>query len=232
MPTVSCIICAYNEALRLPNVLDVVAGHPDLLEVIVVDDGSSDGAAQVVERYPQVRLITLARNCGKSVAMAEGVNAAIGDYLLFMDADLEGVAPEDIHRLAAPVKAGQADVAMGLLGNSLAIYRWIGLDFITGERLIPAWLARRELSRLRGLPRWGAEVFLNDRVIEAGLSVAVVGLPKVRHASKAEKLGLRQGLSGEMQMTRQVLGLRNPWELARQVVQLRALVATGAASAR
>ena len=57
-PTISCIICAYNEGRRIRSVLDAVAGYPGFSEVIVVDDGSVDGTAAAVRAYPNVNLIS------------------------------------------------------------------------------------------------------------------------------------------------------------------------------
>jgi hypothetical protein len=49
--------------------------------------------------------------------------------------------------------------------NSLAIYRWLGFDFVSGERVIPKWIVAECLSELDKLPRFGIEVYINERVI-------------------------------------------------------------------
>ncbi len=69
---ISCIICAFNEAPRIAGVLAVASAHPLLHEVIVVDDGSTDNTAEIVKRFPLVRLISSQVNRGKSIAMATG----------------------------------------------------------------------------------------------------------------------------------------------------------------
>lgn len=121
MPELSVVIPAYNEEHRLPATLESVhdflkqAGHS--FEVLVVDDGSLDGTAQVVETFAQtclpgaVRLVSYQPNRGKGHAVRVGMLAAGGDLLLMNDAD--GASPiEEIQRLMNAI-AGGADVAIG-----------------------------------------------------------------------------------------------------------------------
>lgn len=133
-PPITCLICAFNEGPRIGAVLDVAAAHPLLAEVIVVDDGSSNDTAAVVARYPGVRLISHARNQGKSRAMATGVAAARHALLMLLDADLKGLRADDLAALASPVLEGRAAVTLSLRRNSLAPFRWVGMDFVSGER--------------------------------------------------------------------------------------------------
>jgi dolichyl-phosphate beta-glucosyltransferase len=116
-PRWSVVIPAYNEALRLPPFLDTVVAHfegrGEPYEVVVVDDGSRDGTAQVIEarRYASVRIIRREINGGKGTAVRTGMLGARGAYRLFADAD--GATPiEELKRLEAPLVAG-ADVAFG-----------------------------------------------------------------------------------------------------------------------
>jgi dolichyl-phosphate beta-glucosyltransferase len=113
------IIPAYNEALRLPAYLaEVVAyfeGRGGSYEVLVVDDGSSDGtAAHVLETqaaHPAVALHRLATNHGKGFAVRAGMLAAQGELRLMADAD--GATPiAELERLEAAIHGG-ADVAVG-----------------------------------------------------------------------------------------------------------------------
>ena len=77
----TCIIPAYNEAARIAAVLEAVLDHPQIDEVIVVDDGSADGTAQVAAQTP-ARLIALPQNGGKTAALMHGLSAATGDLIL------------------------------------------------------------------------------------------------------------------------------------------------------
>ena len=85
---ITYIICAYNEAQRIDEVLCVVATRPLLNEVIVVD-GSTDNTADIVRSFPSMRLIFSAENRGKSRAFAEAVRAAKNDFIMRLDADLK-----------------------------------------------------------------------------------------------------------------------------------------------
>lgn len=116
-PHVSVIIPAYNEAERIAPVL--VAAHAYFLtraepfEVIVVDDGSTDRTAEIVERmgadFPQLRLVRQEPNAGKGSAVVRGMQEARGAIRLFADAD--GATPfEEYAKLAEAIQDG-ADVA-------------------------------------------------------------------------------------------------------------------------
>jgi glycosyltransferase involved in cell wall biosynthesis len=221
--SVSCIVCAYNEAPRIANVLAIASTHALLGEVIVVDDGSTDGTAEVVRGFPSVRLIRCEKNGGKSAAMALGIAAAQHEWLMLLDADLKGLAPEHISALAAPVLSGRADVSLSLRQNSLLIFRIIGLDFVSGERVVRKQLLDEALKEIRGLPRFGIEVFMNRRIIAGRLSLAVTHWPHVTQARKTEKLGYWKGMRAEWRMLADLLKVTYPLALISQTLQLFAL---------
>jgi dolichyl-phosphate beta-glucosyltransferase len=116
-PRWSVVIPAFNEAQRLPPFLErVVAyfeGRDEPYEVIVVDDGSTDGTAELVEArdLAMVRVLRLKPNAGKGAAVRAGMLAARGAYRVFADAD--GATPiEELKRLEPLLVAG-ADVVIG-----------------------------------------------------------------------------------------------------------------------
>jgi dolichyl-phosphate beta-glucosyltransferase len=116
-PRWSVVIPAFNEAQRLPPFLEQVVayfeGRDEPYEVIVVDDGSTDGTAAAVEarRIPTVSVLRVRPNAGKGAAVRAGMLAAKGAYRLFADAD--GATPiEELKRLEPLLVAG-ADVAIG-----------------------------------------------------------------------------------------------------------------------
>jgi glycosyltransferase involved in cell wall biosynthesis len=116
VPTVSIVIPCYNEAATVEQVVDKVLAAPVAqMEVIVVDDGSTDGTAEVLREKvsPRVaRVLFHERNRGKGAALRTGFAAASGDIVLVQDADLE-YDPRDYPRLLQPILENRADVVFG-----------------------------------------------------------------------------------------------------------------------
>ena len=219
-PRISCIICALNEGPRIGAVLAVATAHPLVGEVIVVDDGSTDDTAQVAARFAGVRLISHAANEGKSKAVATGVAAARHDLLMLLDADLKGLRADDLTALAAPVLERRAAVSMSLRRNSLAIFRAVGIDFVSGERVVDKALLADVLHDIHRLPRFGIEVFMNKRIIAARLPVAIANWRTVTQARKAEKLGWWRGVRAEWRMILDLMDAVHPLELLTQSLHL------------
>ena len=125
--SLSIIIPAYNEAPRIgPSLEEVIRFANDAageVEIIVVDDGSVDGTAEVVRvtrarmgpHRPRVELVQHERNRGKGVAVRTGFNQAAGDIVLFSDADLSTPISE-APRLLQPIAQDQCDIAVGSRG--------------------------------------------------------------------------------------------------------------------
>lgn len=221
---ISCVVCAYNEADRIRHILDAVANHPALCEVIVVNDGSTDDTEKLLRACPNIRLISYSPNRGKTYAMAQGIAAAKGDYIMLLDADLTGVTPADVQALADPVVSGKAQVSISLRSNSLALYRGLGLDFVSGERVIPRRLIAERVGTMEELPRWGGEVFINDLIIRQKLSIAVVDWPEVLNIRKYKKVGRWRGLFAEVTMVGDAFRVLSVWGVVSQNLKLLKLI--------
>jgi glycosyltransferase involved in cell wall biosynthesis len=221
---ISCIVCAYNEAERIGAILEAVHRHPALDEVIVVNDGSTDATEALLADYPEIRVISYSPNRGKTYALGRGMAVARGEYLMLLDADLAGVRAADIQALADPVIEGWAQVSISLRANSLALYRAVGLDFVSGERVIPARLGREAIHASDSLPRWGGEAFINGLITRDKLSIAVIDWPGVFNIRKFHKVGRWRGLVEEIRMTLDALRVLSPAGVVSQNLKLLRLV--------
>ncbi len=112
--TVSVVIPTYNECGTILQVVERVRALGLKGEVIVVDEGSTDGSRELLARLdlPGVRVLQHERNRGKGAALRTAFAAATGDVIVVQDADLE-YDPADIPELLAPIRAGAADVVYG-----------------------------------------------------------------------------------------------------------------------
>lgn len=114
---VTILVPAYNESATILTILERVQAQDIcgvVLEVVVVDDGSSDDTVALLEANPQLysQLVALPINQGKGGAVIAGLGVATGEYVLFQDADLE-YDPADYERLLQPILRFGADIVMG-----------------------------------------------------------------------------------------------------------------------
>jgi glycosyltransferase involved in cell wall biosynthesis len=111
---VSVVIPAYNEAATIGECLRRVAALELDTEIVVVDDGSTDGTRAALEEagVPGVQVLAHEGNRGKGAAVRTGIAATTGAIVLILDADLE-YDPDEIPRLIAPIVEGFADVVYG-----------------------------------------------------------------------------------------------------------------------
>jgi glycosyltransferase involved in cell wall biosynthesis len=133
----SVIIPVYNEAATIQEILKQVRAVNLAYEVIVVDDGSTDGTRDLLkqeESQPGTIVIRHDRNQGKGAAVRTGFDRATGDILLIQDADLE-YDPRDYPMLVRPIEEGRVKVVYGsrFLGPRKAMMYWhmLGNKFLT-----------------------------------------------------------------------------------------------------
>jgi glycosyltransferase involved in cell wall biosynthesis len=113
---VTVVIPVYNEAATLETIIDRVYATGIAGEVIGVDDGSSDGSLEILNRlqgrYPGIKVLAHPENRGKGAALRTGFGAATGDVVIIQDADLE-YDPAEYRNLLGPIEDGRADVVYG-----------------------------------------------------------------------------------------------------------------------
>lgn len=114
MMKLSVIIPAYNEIDTIEKILQKVKEVKIPKEIIVVDDGSTDGTKEYLENLKdnEIKFISYGKNVGKSYAVRTGIKNAIGDIIIIQDADLE-YDPQDYYKLIKPIQEGNYKVVYG-----------------------------------------------------------------------------------------------------------------------
>lgn len=220
MPKLSIVIPVFNEAATVRSLVNTVAAvHLDLeKEIIVVDDASTDGTRQVLEKMaaenPALKAQYHAVNRGKGAALRTGFSVATGDWILIQDADLE-YDPQEYPRLLAPILEGRADVVFGsrFLGGGphRVVYYWhyLGNRFLTTlsnmttnlnltDMEVCYKVFKREI--LQSIPlrenRFGFEVEITAKVAKRHLKIYEVPISYYgRDYDEGKKIGWRDGFS-------------------------------------
>lgn len=213
MHHVTVIIPAYNEALRLPGVVEAVRHATLVDDILVIDDGSQDGTADVAAAAA-VPCRRLEINQGKGTAMRVGAMAATGDVVLFLDADLQGLTSAQVDALIAPVLHRQADMSVGIFRG--------GRTFTDlAQRISPNLSGQRCLRRDAFLEtpliegsRYGVEIALTIHAAAMKFATTVVPLDGVTHPVKEEKMGMWQGLLSRWRMWIDILVILLRYQLA------------------
>jgi glycosyltransferase involved in cell wall biosynthesis len=124
----------YNEAATIAEILQRVSAVPIEKEIILVDDCSKDGTAQILKQQkdiPNLHIITHQVNGGKGAALQTAMQHVSGDIVIIQDADLE-YDPNDFMRLVAPIEKGETKVVYGV--RHLGTQKWymaLGNKFLT-----------------------------------------------------------------------------------------------------
>lgn len=136
-PRWSIVIPVYNELATVESVIDTVLAQSEDLEVIVVDDCSTDGTTDLLRKFERdrVRIFFHETNRGKGAALRTGFEHVTGDIVIIQDADLE-YDPQEYPTLVGPIESGHADVVYGsrfLSGPHRVLFFWhsMGNKFLT-----------------------------------------------------------------------------------------------------
>lgn len=131
---VSVVVPVYNEAAHVDEILQAIHASPVKKEIIIVDDGSTDGTREKLRSLPAMDDVTVVfheRNCGKGAAVRTALSYARGEYVLIQDSDLE-YDPQDYAALLRPLEEGRADVVYGRRPDRPER----GLRFFLGAKLL------------------------------------------------------------------------------------------------
>jgi len=210
---VAAIVPAHNEARRIRPVLEALASAPEVDEVIMVSDGSTDDTCTVAASVPGVTALELKRNKGKGGAMRHGALSTDADVLIFFDADLVGLNQQHIHDLLGPVLNGEATMALGIFqggrwATDIAQYYSPG---ITGQRALlkEVFLQIPDVEHVG----YGIELAITYYVRHHGMVSKYVPLRGITATMKEEKLGWICGSWSRCIMYWEMLRFRVSYEL-------------------
>jgi LmbE family N-acetylglucosaminyl deacetylase/glycosyltransferase involved in cell wall biosynthesis len=202
LKAVAAILPAYNEARTIERIIKILREVPELNEIIVVSDGSTDATTNVARKAGAI-VLELTSNKGKGAAMFAGAQFTSQEVLLFLDADLEGLLPEQVISIIAPVLKNEADMTIGIFkqGRPLTDWSQAVAPYLSGQRAI-----KRDLFLKAGLAnsRYDAEVRLTHFAKENSWRVLEIPLVNVTHVIKEEKRGLWSGFFARLGMYRDI----------------------------
>ncbi|MGZ6347640.1 MAG: glycosyltransferase family 2 protein, partial [Anaerolineales bacterium] len=186
-PLIAAIIPTYNEEINVEGVLTVLYATPQLDEIILVDDGSSDGTVEILKQAAstdeRIRVILHESNHGKGQAIFTGWASTCAPILLLLDADLKNLTPAHLQALLDPIVNHRADMTLGLFrgGHFSTTLSHRLTPFLTGQRGLRAELLKyvsREASA-----GYGFEVALTLAASRKGFRKRVVPMDGVWHPS-------------------------------------------------
>ncbi len=212
-PTIAALVPCYNEADRIAKVLRTLTFAAGLDEIICVDDGSTDGSNEVIQRkFPTIKLLKLKTNRGKAAAVLAGARKLKSEYTLLVDADLTKPVKREFEAAISAIKSnpGVDTLVLRRVGKDLLTRSLRGDVIITGERIVRRKLliAAIQKGRVRGFQ---LEVALNQYMLENHKLVRWIPISSTGVIS-LKKMGIAAGLRKEASMFFHIfgyLGLRN-----------------------
>ena len=218
---VSIVIPVFNERPTLMKILSIVEGLPLNKELVIVDDGSTDGSRDILGGLApeRARVIFHETNMGKGAAIRTAIPATTGDVIVIQDADLE-YDPQDLVRLLKPIHDGKADVVYGsrFTGErrNMFFWHWIGNRFLTlvTNILYDSTLSDMETCYkmfraevLKGLKlrsmRFEIEVEMTAKVLKSGRRIYEVPISYAgREFHEGKKITWRDGITALFNLIR------------------------------
>jgi glycosyltransferase involved in cell wall biosynthesis len=162
MEKIAAIICAYNEANTIQDVVTTVCEY-FFDEVIVVNYGSTDNTDSILKEikdFHNFKYIVLPENKGKGYSMAVGIENANSDIIVFIDADLSNLKEEHFAQLVIPVFNKEVDMVLGQATETIINYKINPVKSFTGERTLLKKDILPVLEDIRS-SKFGVETLIN-----------------------------------------------------------------------
>ncbi len=189
MKKTTAIICAFNEEKTIEFVINSASANYLIDELIVVNDGSTDNTGKIIERLKgdiSITDIHFTENKGKGYAMATGVEKAINEAIVFIDADLSELNQDHYYQLLIPIMEDKADMVLGQATETLINYSVNPFKSLSGQRAL--W--KKDILPIVGKmkhSRFGVETLINLFYQSQGKTVNYVMLKGLKHPTKFDK---------------------------------------------
>ena len=203
--TIDVVIPARNEVTTVADVVAAARGCRFAREVIVVDDGSTDGTAEAALAAGAKVVRRDTASGSKANAMELGVAETDADAVLFCDADVVGLTPAHLDDVCRPYVEGRAAMSVGWFDYGMLNPLVRRLPPTSGERLVPRWVWESVHPDKR--TGYSIEIMINEVIAEGRLPTSVRIMPGVTHRTKRHKLGVRKGYRETWRMFWHLIGL-------------------------
>jgi glycosyltransferase involved in cell wall biosynthesis len=207
---IDCIIPARDEETTVADNVAAALECRYVREVVVVDDGSTDGTADAARAAGAKVIVREDSEGSKAHAMDDGVAASDAEAILFVDADCTGLTSTHLDAICRPFVEGRAVMSLGAFDygrfwNRLVL-RWPPL---TGERIVPRWVW--EAIPPQKLDGYTIEIRINEVVAERRLPAFARTMHGVFHRTKRDKHGRWEGVLRTLDMYRDLIAMVWPF---------------------
>lgn len=215
------VVPAFDEAARIGAVLDVLLAYPGFSELIVSDDGSTDGTAQIAAAKG-VRVVRHERRGGKGAAMQRAVETSEAEVVFFCDADIIGLTGATIDEVVGPVLSGACAMFVAQVDRSVYKAPLVvrNVPLLGGIRAVTRELWESVPARFKS--GFGIESALNHYASQGGCRVQFKVFRGLSQTVKEKKYGLLRGSLSRWRMVREVVAVR--WALRSREVGGRQLL--------
>jgi glycosyltransferase involved in cell wall biosynthesis len=196
MTSISCIICAFNEESTIENVIKNTSDSNLFNQIIVVNDGSTDATASIINKLKSnftIIDIHLPENKGKGYAMAIGIEKASSEIIVFCDADLSDLDGNHFLQLIKPIAENRADMILGQPTETLINFNFNPFKSLSGQRS----LLRKDILPIledMKISKFGVETLINLYYQSQGKRIGYVKLLGLKHPSKFVKTNQKQAM--------------------------------------